>query len=114
MKKITLNIGGKERDFYFGLGFLGRLLDETETNMADFDRLRAENPFKWVPLMMFHSCAYGYVREGKQPDFTLQDFINWIDESAVETLHDFNTGFVNSLIKDVPEQKEVKKKVTKK
>lgn len=114
MKKITLNIGGQDRNFYFGLGFLGRLLDETNTNMVDFDRLRSENPFKWIPLMMFHSCAYGYIRDGKEPNFTLQDVINWIDDSTVEVLQSFNTAFVNSLIKDVPEQKEVKKKVTKK
>ena len=111
MKKINLFIGGKYRDFYFGLGFLGRLLDETNTSMSDFDRLRMENPFKWVPLMMFHSCAYGFVRENKTPDFELQDVINWIDETDVSVLQSFNTAFVNSLIKDVPTQPEVKKKV---
>ena len=114
MKKINLFIGGKYRDFYFGLGFLGRLLEETGTNMQDFDRLRMENPFKWVPLMMFHSCAYGYVREGKEADFVLQDVINWIDETDVATLQSFNTAFINSLIKDVPTQPGVKKKVNKK
>lgn len=114
MKKINLFVGGKYRDFYFGLGFIGRLLDETGTNMQDFDRLRMENPFKWIPLMMFHSCAYGYVREGKEPDFVLQDVINWIDESTVDILTSFNTAFINSLVKDVPIQTEVKKKVTKK
>jgi len=114
MKKINLHIGGKYRDFYFGLGFLGRLLDETNTDMSDFDRLRVANPFKWLPLMMYHSCSYGYVREGKDPDFVLQDVINWIDDSTVEVLQSFNTAFVNSLIKDVPTQPETKKKVTTK
>ena len=114
MKQITLNIGGKDRVFYFGLGFLGRLLDETNTNMTDFDKLRMENPFKWIPLMMFHSCAYGYIREGKEPDFVLQDVINWIDDVDVDVLHKFNTGFVESLIKDVPIQNNSKKKVVNK
>jgi len=114
MKSITLNIGGQERVFHFGLGFLGNLLEETNTNMADFDDKRLSNPFKWVPLMMFHSCAYGYIREGKTVDFTLQDMINWIDETDVETLQKFNEAFVNSLIKNVPIQEDSKKKVTKK
>jgi len=114
MKKINLHIGGQYRDFYFGLGFLGRLLDETNTDMSDFDRLRTANPFKWIPLMMFHSCSYGYIREGKEPDFTLQDVTNWIDETDVSILQSFNTAFVNSLIKDVPTQPETKKKVTEK
>ena len=114
MKNIILNIGGKDRVFYFGLGFLGRLLDETNTSMSDFDKLRTENPFKWIPLMMFHSCAWGLIREGKIVDFTLQDMINWIDETDVETLQKFNEAFVNSLIKNVPIQEDSKKKVTKK
>lgn len=111
MKQITLNIGGEDRVFYFGLGFLGRLLDETNTSMSDFDRLRTENPFKWIPLMMFHSCSYGYIRENKEPDFVLQDVINWIDETDVEVLKSFNTAFASSLTKDVPTQPETKKKV---
>lgn len=113
MKSITLNIGGQDRVFHFGLGFLGNLLEETNTNMVDFDEKRLANPFKWVPLMMFHSCAYGYIREGKEVDFTLQNMINWIDETDVETLQKFNEGFVNSLVKNVPVDTS-KKKVTKK
>lgn len=111
MKSITLNIGGQERTFHFGLGFLGNLLEETQTNMVDFDEKRTANPFKWVPLMMFHSCAWGFIREGKNVHFTLQDMINWIDDTDVETLQKFNDGFVNSLVKNVPEQPENKKKV---
>lgn len=114
MKKTNLFIGGQYRDFYFGLGFLGRLLDETNTDMSDLDRLRTANPFKWLPLMMFHSCAYGYIREGKEHDFVLQDVINWIDEVDVEILKQFNTAFIASLTKDVPMQPDTKKKVTTK
>ena len=113
MKSITLNIGGQERVFYFGLGFLGNLLEETDTNMVDFDEKRLSNPFKWVPLMMFHSCAWGFIRESKEVPFALQDMINWIDEADVETLQKFNEGFVNSLVKNVPIDTS-KKKVTKK
>ena len=113
MKSIILNIGGQDRTFHFGLGFLGNLLEETNTNMVDFDEKRLANPFKWVPLMMFHSCAYGYIREGKEVDFTLQNMIEWIDDTDVETLQKFNEAFVNSLVKNVPIDTS-KKKVTKK
>jgi hypothetical protein len=113
MKSIILNIGGQERVFHFGLGFLGNLLEETNTNMVDFDEKRLANPFKWVPLMMFHSCAWGFIREGKTVDFTIQDMINWIDETDLENLQKFNDGFLNSLVKNVPIDTS-KKKVTKK
>jgi hypothetical protein len=113
MKSIILNIGDQDRIFYFGLGFLGNLLEETNTNMVDFDEKRLANPFKWIPLMMFHSCAWGFVRENKSVDFTLQNMIEWIDDTDVETLQKFNEAFVNSLIKNVPIDTS-KKKVTKK
>lgn len=114
MKSVILNIGGKDRTFYFSLGFLGNMLEETNTNMIDFDEKRQSNPFKWVPLMMYYSCAWGFIRENKVIDFTLQDMINWIDETDVEILQRFNEAFINSLVKNVPVISEVKKKVVEK
>jgi hypothetical protein len=114
MKSIILNIGDQDRIFYFGLGFLGILLEETNTNMVDFDEKRLANPFKWIPLMMFHSCAWGFVRENKSVDFTLQNMIEWIDDTDVETLQKFNEAFINSLMKNVPIDTDSKKKVNKK
>ena len=113
MKSITLHIGGQERIFYFGLGFLGNFLEKTGIEMSEIDNKIKENPFKWIPLMMFHSCAYGYIRENKEVDFTLQNMIEWIDDTDVETLQKFNEAFVNSLVKNVPIDTS-KKKVTRK
>jgi len=117
MKKINLFIGGEYRDFYFGLGFLGNLLDKEGLMVHQIDDKIKENPFKWVPLIMFYSAAFGYARKSENAPFDSFDVADWIDnlEPNSTIIIDFFAAFRNSLQKDVPEQREQsKKKVTKK
>lgn len=116
MKQITLNIGEKERVFYFGLGFLGNFLETEKISMTEIDAKLAENPFLWIPKIMFHSCAFGFKRKNEFPDFDAFDVAEWIDDVGMdsEAVTSFFKAFTKSLTKDVPESKEVKKKVTKK
>ena len=116
MKQITLTIGEKERVFYFGLGFLGNLLETENISMTEIDAKLAENPFKWIPLIMFHSCAFGFKRKNEFPDFDAFDVAEWIDEVGMdsEAVTSFFKAFTQSLTKDVPEDKGKKKIVTKK
>jgi len=114
MKKINLQIGGQYRDFYFGLGFLGNLLDTENLAMNEIDSKLAENPFKWIPLIMYYSCAYGARRKNENPLFDAFDMADWIDEAGMnsEVVVKFFEAFKQSLTKDVPQEKESKKKVT--
>jgi hypothetical protein len=116
MKSITLNIGGQERVFYFGLGFIGNLLETEKIQMTEIDAKLAENPFKWIPLIMFYSCAFGFKRRNEFPDFDAFDVAEWIDEVGMdsEVVKSFFEAFTQSLTKDVPEDKSKKKIVTKK
>ena len=116
MKQITLTIGGKERLFHFGLGFLGNLLESEKIAMTEIDAKLAENPFKWIPLIMFYSCAYGFKRKGEFAPFDAYSFADWIDEVGMdsEVVKSFFEAFTQSLTKDVPEDKSKKKIVTKK
>jgi hypothetical protein len=116
MKQITLNIGGQDRVFYFGLGFLGNLLESENIAMNEIDAKLAENPFKWIPLIMFYSCAFGFKRKNENPLFDAFDVADWIDEVGMdsEVVTSFFKAFTQSLVKDVPQEKNVKKKVTKK
>jgi hypothetical protein len=115
MKSIKLNIGGQERIFYFGLGFLGNLLETEKIAMNEIDAKLAENPFKWIPLIMFHSCAFGFRRKNENPLFDAFDVSDWIDEVGMdgEVVTEFFKAFTQSLTKDVPEDTS-KKKVMKK
>jgi len=118
MKKINLSIGGKYRDFYFGLGFLGILLEKTGVKMHEIDAQIQDNPFKWMPEIMYYSLAYGHIRLGETPDFNALAVSDWIDDEGgldSKNVIAFFTAFRQSLTKDVPEQpKETKKKVTEK
>jgi hypothetical protein len=116
MKQITLNIGCEDRVFYFGLGFLGNLLESENIAMNEIDAKLAENPFKWIPLIMFHSCAFGFKRKGEFTPFDAFDVAEWIDQVGMdsEVVTSFFKAFTQSLTKDVPEDKSKKKIVTKK
>jgi hypothetical protein len=116
MKQITLTIGGEDRLFHFGLGFLGNLLESEKIAMTEIDAKLAENPFKWIPLIMYYSCAYGYKRRNEFPNFDAFDVAEWIDEVGMdnEVVTSFFQAFTQSLTKDVPEDKSKKKIVTKK
>jgi hypothetical protein len=116
MKQITLNIGGKERLFHFGLGFLGNLLESENVSMSEIDAKLAENPFKWIPLIMYYSCAFGFKRRNEFPDFDAFDMAEWIEEVGMdsEIVKSFFQAFTQSLTKDVPEDKSKKKILTKK
>lgn len=117
MKQIILNIGGQDRTFYFGLGFLGNLIEKSGVGMNEIDTKIAENPFKWIPEIMFHSLSFGFIRKNEPFDFDAFDIAEWIDNDGgfeCENVKAFFDAFTQSLIKDVPAQPEVKKKVTKK
>lgn len=107
MKQITI----KDRTYYFGLGFLGNLIANSELTMLNIDSQLLENPFKTMPTIMYHSLAYGYLKQGLSPDFDIYDICEWLDED--ETLGvQFMEAFRNSMVKDVPVvvEDEAKKK----
>lgn len=116
MKSIILNIGGQDRVFYFGLGFLGNLLEKEGLSIQELGAKTSQNPYKWTPLLMFHSLAYGYERVGESFPVSLNEVVDWVDEIGLDSdvVNSFSEGLVKSLQKDVPEQPEVKKKVMKK
>lgn len=114
MKQITLNIGGQERVFYFGLGFLGNLIEKSGVGMHEIDSKIQENPFKWMPEIMYHSVAYGFIKQNEIVPFTAFDVVDWIDTDGgfdSKAVVDFFGAFRQSLVKDVSTQPDTKKKV---
>lgn len=135
MKSITLNIGGQDRIFYFGLGFLGNLLESENIQLHEISDKLLKNFYKWTPLVMYHSLAWGYIRKNENVPFDVLDVADWIDDLTefddVEVVLKENedgtkktttvklqsivrtyfTAFWASINKNVPEQPENKKKV---
>ena len=115
MKSIKLNIGGEEREFFFGLGFLGNLLESENLTLQELGIKTTENPYKWTPLIMWYSLAWGYIREGKTIEVKPLDVADWLDDLGLqsEVVKSFDNALVASLTKDVPTDKK-KVAVTKK
>lgn len=117
MNQIKLTIGGEERIFHFGLWFLGELLEKENMPIQEIGQKTVLNPYKWNPIIMYHSLASGYTINNEEPLFTKKDVVEWIEQAGgfdSEVFNKWQDAFVKSLTKDVPEDKEPKKKVTKK
>lgn len=112
MKKITLNIGGKEREFHFGIGFIGLFLESAELTINELSKID-ENPFKYNPILMYCSSVYALQRKSEIVDYNLYDVNDWIDESDGTAVIQFKEAFMKSLTKDVPEIIETSEKVGK-
>ena len=107
---ITLNLGGKDIEFKFGLGFLGELLDETGLTIVEIVAKMNQNPFLMIPVLMVTSAAFSAHRNKQEFTYDKYDFSEWIDAdgginspSAVKFLE----AFTKSLTKDVPKTEEV-------
>lgn len=105
MNNITLKIADRNLEFAFGLGFLGELFERTglDINVVATDVIK--NPFKMIPLLMYHSNSYSEMRAGREVSFTLYEFIDWLDESG--GLGNPNTkvfldAFKKSLTRNIP------------
>lgn len=116
MNNITLKIAERELDFSFGLGFLGELFEETDLSINEVVEKLNKNPFKMIPTLMYYSSAYALKRQGKEVDFTLYDFTDWIDESGGvgnPNTKIFLNAFTESMTKNIPKT-DVDKDASKK
>jgi hypothetical protein len=116
MKQIELELGGEKRTFYFGLGFLGNLLEKENISIQEIGVKAMANPYKWNPLIMYHSVSYGFLKKGETVPFTSHDVVDWIEYAGgfeSDVYKAFELAFSQSLVKDVPQTND-KKKVTKK
>jgi hypothetical protein len=112
-KSAKINLGGKERTFYFGLGFLGMFIENTESTLETLEDDIKKNPFKVLPELMYYSLKYGYLRNEIEPDFNKYDVSDWIDDlGGVESkaVTDFMDGLGASMTSGLPEEKGVKKR----
>ena len=107
MKRIELIINKQKYVFVFGLGFLGELLDKLDLGIDEIANKMVKNPFKYIPIVMFHSAAYNLEREEKEVTFNQHTFEDGLEADGgvnTKSVEDFMKAFTKSLIKDVPEE----------
>ena len=110
MNRIKLKLKGREFDFTFGLGFLGELLDDLDMSMQDVGARIDKNPYKMIPFLMYRSAKYSCELEGKDFDYTILDFISWIEQEGgftSKSVESFLVAFTNSMTKGVPVEEEI-------
>lgn len=112
--KINIELSGKNIECRFGLYFIGDLLEATGKTLDEVIGGLNTNPFKTIPLIMFHSANYAAIRKGEELGFDMYDLSDMIDESGgfdSKPIKDFLDAFTMSLTKNVPKQpKSAKKK----
>jgi hypothetical protein len=115
-KAVDITINNKLLHFPFGIGFLGECLENLGLNVQQVGEKLDNNSFKYVPVLMYESLKYDAYRKGIEIDFTYNDLIEWLDEdeNGIQKINQFTVAFVESLVKDVPKQEEVKSEGKKK
>lgn len=119
MSIVKIEIGGKDRDFSFGLAFFGEALEHFDMDVTELGLKLQNNPFKYQPLIMFISAKHALELQGKEVDFSSSDVVSWIENEdggiRCEKVQQFDKAFAESLMKNVPKENETdsKKKVKK-
>jgi hypothetical protein len=109
MNKLTLTINNEKLDFRFGLGFLGKALEELKIGIDEIGEKLSSNPFMYAPKLMYFSMEYAMLRDGKADVKDYDAFVDSLDADgsfANGNVEKFLNAFTTSLTKDVPKQKE--------
>ena len=80
--KAEIDFGGEKRTFYFGLGFLNMLCEETEYTMNNLQSATKEKPLVVIPLLMYYSLKFACLIDDKEIDFNKYKIISWFDEDG--------------------------------
>ena len=106
MSVIEKTIGGEKRAFRFGLGFLGEILDELDTDISGFGAKLVKNPFKVVPLILYYSYKSECEIQSRTLDITLGDVYNWLEKYEGSYSHpdvnDILELMMDSVMKYIP------------
>lgn len=117
MTTLKLKIGERDLEFTFGLGFLGEILEETNLGIDEMMEKMDKNPFRMIPLLMYHSARFTLDLRGKKCDFALSDVIGWVEDlggiNSPEVI-EFIEAYTKSLLKDVVNEKNMPKEAKKK
>ena len=97
-------------DFRFGIGFLGRLLKRVDLDIQELLQEVSKNPFDMIPVIMYESAKYGFDRKGEEFNYTVYDFIDFIDADGgiqSKSIERFLKAFTDSIMEDVPKEENV-------
>lgn len=117
IRNIKLKLGGEQRDFSFGIIFLGEVLERLDIDYNTMLNRISKNPFKYSPILMFESLKNTYKKTDKDIDFTENELVEWLekeDNLGVDEMLKFINAFMGSQENKTPIEEsqngDVKKK----
>ena len=118
MDRITIEMEGTPRNFHFGTGFIGEVIEKLNIGFEQLQGAVNANPYKTIPVMLYESHRWACVVDNVECDMRLADMVTAIDaEGGVggEKVLEFLRAFGKSRTKDVPaEAKKTRPKTTRK
>lgn len=97
--RIEIKIGDKVLPCSLGLGFLGNFIEETGIGVTEIGENLNRNPFKYVPLLLFHSTKTA------GSEISLEEVTELLDNNGGlgnDEVNRFLLAWTKSMTKDVP------------
>ena len=109
---LKLKVGDIEIVCKFGLGFLGEYLETLDMSLQEMADKSDSNPYKWIPMMIYHSAKYA---SKEDLDYTLEELIDMLDSAdGAKAIEQTKIAFIESLSKNVPKDNVKKEKAAPK
>lgn len=118
MGDLKFKIGGKERGFKIGLGFLEKIsIGEKLSIQEVFDKFQNDT-FFFIPKMLFYSTLYFDERLGNSVDYTIDSIYDWVDEIGINdpNIARFSHNVIESIKVHIPKSEgkpEPQKKIAR-
>ena len=97
IQEIKLKLNGKEREFSFGIIFLGEVLERLDLDYNSMLVKVSKNPFKYAPILMYESLKNTYKKSKLDVDFTEDDIVNWLEKEELMGV-DIMLAFINAFM----------------
>lgn len=108
-KNFKAELGGQERTFWVGMGFLSLFLKAANKPLAEVEEYITTNPYEAIPKMINNSLLYGYKRVGAEAEFNEFIVSEWIDEAGgfgSDFVKLFMNKFMDAMQSNLPKQPE--------
>lgn len=84
MRVLTIDIGGQERSFSFGLEVIGWLQVDTGLDITDLGGITETSMFLiMLPSLLYRSHLQEVKNSGKLPNFTKADVDKWLTDKGM-------------------------------